>query len=59
MDFRSQKKLAAFRLAGIKEVPVEWVSSEVVEGQMWKMTTTNSGTSIKLKLGNGQYINVE
>lgn len=44
------RRLAAFRLSELQDVPVQWASPE---GQMWKMTTTNGGTSIFLKLGGG------
>lgn len=47
------RRLASFRLAELESVPFKWASSDEVAGQMWKMTTTNGGTSIKLKLGNG------
>jgi len=50
------RRLAAFELAGIEEIPVEWASKEIVESQMWKMSTKTGGTSIKLKLGNGKSI---
>lgn len=42
------RRLGAYRLAEIEEVPVEWVQQQ----QMRKMTTTNGGASIRLKLGN-------
>ena len=44
------RRLAAFRLSGLQEAPIQWTNPS---GQMWKMTTTNGGTSIKLKLGGG------
>ncbi|MRX78932.1 hypothetical protein GJU39_22975 [Pedobacter petrophilus] len=44
------RRLAAFKLAGLKEAPIQWGNPS---GQMWKMTTTNGETSIKLKLGGG------
>ncbi len=44
------RRLAAFRLSGLQEAPIQWANPS---GQMWKMTTTNGGTSIKLKLGGG------
>lgn len=43
------RRLAAFRLSGLQEAPVQWATPN---GQMWKMTTTNGGTAIRLKLGN-------
>jgi RHS repeat-associated protein len=48
------RRLAAFKLAGMKEVPVQWATQSQVQQQIWKMTTNNGGTSIRLKLGNGQ-----
>jgi hypothetical protein len=50
------RRLAAFRLSGLKEAPVQWADPS---SQMWKMTTTNGGTSIKLKLGGGNSIIVK
>jgi len=44
------RRLGAFRLSGLQEAPIQWANPT---GQMWKMTTTNGGTSIKLKLGGG------
>lgn len=44
------RRLAAFRLSGLIEAPVQWTNPN---GQMWKMTTTNGGTSVRLKLGDG------
>jgi len=53
------RRLAAFKLGGVEEIPVEWASKSLVESQMWKMTTKTGGTSIKLKLGNGESIIVK
>lgn len=53
------RRLAAFRLAGLAEVPVEWVPMDVVRRQMWKMTTQTGGSSVRLKLGDGTFIIVE
>jgi hypothetical protein len=53
------RRLAAFRLSGLNEVPINWVSPSQAQSQMWKMTTTNGGSAIRLKLGNGQSINVK
>ena len=50
------RRLAAFRMAGVDEVPFRWATNEEVASQMWKMTTQTGGTSIKLKLGNGKWI---
>ena len=32
---------------------IKWVRPDEIASQMWKMTTTNGGESIILKLGNG------
>lgn len=53
------RRLAAFKLGGVNGVPVEWVTNDVVKSQMWKMTTNNCGTSVILKLGNGETIIVK
>ena len=53
------RRLAAFKLAGSETVPVVFATKKEVESQMWKMTTRNGGTSIKLKLGNGKSIIVK
>lgn len=53
------RRLAAFKLGGVEEIPIEWASKSLVESQMWKMTTKTGGTSIKLKLGNGESIIVK
>ncbi|MDE6433427.1 MAG: hypothetical protein K2L07_04290 [Lachnospiraceae bacterium] len=53
------RRLAAFRIAGLNEVPFQWATSEEVAGQMWKMTTKTGGKSIKLKLGNGKNIIID
>ena len=50
------RRLAAFRLSGLEEAPIQWADPA---SQMWKMTTTNEGTSIWLKLGDGQGIIVK
>jgi RHS repeat-associated protein len=44
------RRLAAFRLSGLQEAPIQWANPS---GQMWKMTTTNGGTSVALKLDGG------
>lgn len=49
------RRLAAFKISGLQKAPVEWADPA---GQMWKMTTTNGGTSIKLKLGDGTFFDV-
>jgi RHS repeat-associated protein len=47
------RRLAAFKLAKMEEIPVEWASSQEVRDQMWKMTTKTEGKSIRLKIGDG------
>ncbi len=44
------RRLAAFKLSGLQEAPIRWTNPN---GQMWKMTTTNGGSSTWLKFGNG------
>ncbi|WP_192350457.1 DUF6443 domain-containing protein [Algoriphagus sp. Y33] len=44
------RRLGAFKLSGLEQAPIQWANPS---SQMWKMTTTNGGTSIKLKLGGG------
>lgn len=48
------RRLGAFKKAGLDEIPIQLATPEEVASQMWKMTTKNGGTSIKLKLGNGE-----
>ncbi|WP_421829164.1 RHS repeat domain-containing protein [Larkinella sp.] len=50
------RRLGAFRLSGLEKAPVQWASPAQVQNQMWKMTTKNGGTSVKLKLGDGDNI---
>ena len=50
------RRLAAFRLAELDSVPFRWATDEEIASQIWKMTTKTNGTSIKLKLGNGESI---
>jgi len=47
------RRLGAFKLSGLQEAPVNWATPKEVKNQMWKMTTKNGGTSVKLKLGDG------
>ncbi|MFL0121100.1 RHS repeat-associated core domain-containing protein [Tenacibaculum maritimum] len=47
------RRLAAFKLADIKEIPVQWATKSEVASQMWKMTTKTGGESIRLKMGDG------
>lgn len=53
------RRLAAFRLAGLDEVPFRRATQDEIAGQMWKMTTKTGGKNIKLKLGNGKSIIVD
>lgn len=52
------RRLAAFRMAK-KCVPIDWASKSEVENQMWKMSTKNDGTSMRLKMGDGTSIIVK
>ena len=47
------RRLAAFKLADIKRVPVQWATTKQVSNEMWKMTTKTGGESIILKLMDG------
>ena len=49
------RRLGAFRLSGLNEAPVKWSDPT---SDLWKMTTKNGGTSIWLKLGNGNGITI-
>ena len=53
------RRLAAFRIAELDSVPFRWATDEEIAGQMWKTTTKTNGTSIKLKLGNGESITIQ
>ena len=53
------RRLAAYKLSGLETVPVEWASPSKVADNLWKMSTKNGGSSIRLKLGNGQSITVK
>ena len=53
------RRLAAFRIAELDSVPFRWATDEEIAGQKWKMTTKTNGTSIKLKLGNGESITIQ
>lgn len=46
------RRLASYRLAGIDSIPFNWASSNEVRNQMWKMTTTTGGETIRLKINN-------
>ncbi|GKV91646.1 hypothetical protein PEC301619_36280 [Pectobacterium carotovorum subsp. carotovorum] len=47
------RRLAAFKIAGLNEVPVQWATPKEIAGQMWKMTTRTEGKNIILKMGDG------
>ncbi len=49
------RRLGAFRLSGLDEAPIQWANPS---GQMWKMTTTNGGTSTWLKFGGGNGVTI-
>lgn len=40
------RRLVAYRMAGRKTIPVQWVSLTVVRDNRWKFTTSNRGRSI-------------
>jgi len=42
------RRLVAYRLAGRKTIPVEWVNWRLVRDQRWKFTTPNRGRRIAL-----------
>ena len=48
------RRLAAFKEAGISEIPVEWATRAEVKNQAWKMSTKTDGLSIRLKIGPGE-----
>ncbi|RQR70883.1 type IV secretion protein Rhs, partial [Burkholderia sp. Bp9012] len=52
------RRLAAFKLAR-KCMPYQMASKDEIDNQMWKMSTKNGGTSIRLKMENGQSMTVE
>jgi len=43
------RRLVAYRLAGRKTIPVQWVGLSVVRDNRWKFTTLNGGRSIAPK----------
>ena len=47
------RRLAVFKLSGLKEIPVQWAMEKEIVGQMWKMTTKTDGKSIIFKMGDG------
>lgn len=53
------RRLAAFRIAEVDSVPFRWATDAEVANQIWKMTTKTNGTSIKLKLGNGESMTIQ
>ncbi|MGK5086227.1 hypothetical protein WDW86_01610 [Bdellovibrionota bacterium FG-2] len=48
------RRLSAYRLAGLDDVPVEWASKDIVEYELFKMQTKNDGLSIILKTDHGK-----
>jgi len=40
------RRLVAYRLAGRKTIPVQWVGLSVVRDNRWKFTTSNGGRGI-------------
>ena len=52
------RRLASFKGAGLNSISVQWATPQEIADQMWKMTTKNGGTSIKLKLGNGVCVKI-
>ncbi|WP_232445781.1 hypothetical protein, partial [Burkholderia ubonensis] len=52
------RRLAAFKLAR-KCMPYQMASQKEIDNQMWKMSTKNGGTSIRLKMEDGQSMTVE
>lgn len=53
------RRLAAYRMAELDRIPFEWATEKEVSSQMWKMTTKTGGTSVKLKVGNGETIIIQ
>lgn len=52
------RRLAAFKISK-KCVPYTWATPAEVKSQMWKMTTKNGGTSIRIKMADGKSIIVK
>lgn len=52
------RRLAAFKISK-KCVPYTWATPAEVKSQMWKMTTKNGGTSIRIKMADGKLIIVK
>ena len=53
------RRLAAFRLAKMEKVPVEWATAKTVNAEFFKMTTRVGGVSIRLKLGGSKNIIID
>ncbi len=53
------RRLAAFRMAGVKNVPVQWATTKEVAGEMWKMSTKTHGKPMRLKSRPGKSITVQ
>ena len=49
------RRLAAMKIAGVKEVNYRWATPEEVALQWWKDATTTRGESILLKMEDGTY----
>ncbi|ORM73410.1 hypothetical protein HA48_09855 [Pantoea wallisii] len=47
------RRRAAFKLSGLKEIPVQCASEKEVAGKMWKMTTKTDEKIIILKMSYG------
>jgi RHS repeat-associated protein len=50
------RRLASFKLSGLKNAPVRWTNPT---GEMWKMSTKNGGASTWLKFGGGNGLTVK
>ncbi|MBC2582956.1 hypothetical protein HGI79_22430 [Clostridium sp. DJ247] len=53
------RRLGAYRLAELNDVPVQWATPEEIAKGGFKMTTNNGGSSIRLKLGGGESITIK
>jgi len=47
------RRLATFKLSGLKEIQVQCATEKEVAGKMWKMTTKTDERIIILKMGYG------
>lgn len=43
------RRLYAFKEAGINDIPYRWATTEEIANEAWKMTTNNGGTSIRVR----------